>query len=149
MDAKSRSGDCWQGLTDALFAMAEAHLNAIFAVQVLGQMLCRIYGAMLPTGAAEGEHQRGEAALKVTLHMGIGKSVDAFEEGQYLPIFLKELDDGFIETRHFFVLLIATRIVRGTAVEYVAATIAALVLGDSLAVRETEDADDEVFGGEG
>jgi len=75
--------------------------------------------------------------------MSIGKTIYTLEEGENLSVFLKELDDWFVKAGHLFVLLIATRIMSGTAVEDIAATIAGLVLGDALLVREAEDADDE------
>ena len=123
--------------------MNDAHLDAELLVNVLGQVLRTIDGAMLTTGTAEAEHQRSEAALDVTTHMSIGQLIDGVEEGQDLAVVLKEADDGFVESRQLLIRLVTARVVGRTTVKDVAATIARLVLRNALAERETEDADDE------
>ena len=67
--------------------MADADFDAIFLVEVLGQMLGGIDRAMLSAGASEGEHQVGESALQITLYVGIGQPIDTVEEGE-----IKEYD---------------------------------------------------------
>ena len=69
-----------KGLPDALFAVAEFDADAVFLVEVLGQMLGGIDAAMLAARAAEREHETGESALDVSLYVGIGQSVHGFEE---------------------------------------------------------------------
>ena len=61
--------------------MTDVYLNAELAVDVLGQVLGGIDGAVLAACAAEAEHQAGEAALNVTAHVGIGQTVNGVEEG--------------------------------------------------------------------
>ena len=130
-------------LADALLPMAEVYLDAVLAVQVFCQMLCRIDTTVLPSGAPEGEHERREPTLQITLYMVVGQSVDAFQEGGYLTVILKEAYDGFVEPRQLLVLFIAAGVMGGTAVEDIATTIAALVSGDAFLIRETVDADDK------
>ena len=114
--------------------MTNAHLDTELLVDVLCQMLGGINGAMLTTRTTESEHQRGEAALDISAHMGIGQLIDRIEEGENLAIVLEESDHGLVETRQFLVGLITAGVVGRTAVKHIAATIAALVLGDSLAI---------------
>ena len=110
--------------TDALFAVADVNLNAKLLIDVLGQMLRTIDAAVLTTSAAEREHEGREAALDVAAHVGIGQSIDAFEEGQYLAIVLQETDDRLVETGQLLVGLVTAGVVGGTAVEHVSAAIA-------------------------
>ena len=48
---------CLKCLGDTLLAMADTHLDAKLLVDVLGQVLGRVDGAVLATRTAEGEHQ--------------------------------------------------------------------------------------------
>ena len=126
-------------LRDALLTMADAHLDAELLVDMLRQMRGGIDGAMLTTRTAEGEHQRGKATLDVAAHMGIGEFIDRIEEGEDLTVILQESDYWLIKTCQFLVRLIAPWVVSRAAVEHIATTVAALILRDALAVRETED----------
>ena len=130
----------FEGLRDALFAMAEAYLYAKFLVNMLGQMLGTIHATMLTARTAEAEHQVGKAALQVSLDMSVGQLIYTLEEGENLAIILEETDNRFVDTGKFLVRLVSTGVVRATAVEDIAAAIAACILGDTLAERETEDA---------
>ena len=56
---------CRECLGDILLTMAHAHLDAELLVDVLCQVLRTIDGTMLTARAAEGEHERREAALDV------------------------------------------------------------------------------------
>ena len=123
-----------------MLAVADAHLDAEFLVDMLSQMLGRIDGAMLTTRTAKAEHERGKATLDVAAHMVVGQLIDAVEEGEYLAVILKESDDRLVESRQLLVWLIASRVMGGTAVEDIAATIAALVLRNALGEREALDA---------
>lgn len=114
--------------------MAHMHLDAILTVDVFGEMLCRVDAAVLPAGAAEGEHQTGKTTLHVTVHMGIGKTVHTVEESENLSVVLKKAYDRLVQTGQFLVRLIATRVVRRTTVEHISATIATLVFGNTLAI---------------
>ena len=128
---------------DALLAMGEVDANAIFPVEMLGEVLGAIDGAMLTTCAAEGEHEVGEAALEVTLNMMIGEAIDAVEEGEDLAVVLKEADDGSVQAGELLVGLVAAGVVGGAAVEDVAAAIAGGVVGYSLLIAEAVDGDGE------
>ena len=124
----------------ALFPMAHMHFDAEFLVYMLRKVLCRVDAAMLSAGASEAEHQVGESARDVALHVGICKLVDAIEEGEYLAVVLKESYYRFVETRELLVRLIASGVVGGAAVEHIAATVARLIGRDSLAIGEAEHA---------
>ena len=124
----------------ALFPMAHMHFDAEFLVYMLCKVLCRIDAAMLSACASEAEHQVGESARDVALHVGVGKLVDAFKEGEYLAVVLKESYYRFVETRELLVRLIASGVVGGAAVEHIAATVARLIGRDSLAIGEAEHA---------
>ena len=130
----------FEGLRDALFAMAEAYLYAKFLVNMLGQMLGTIHATMLTARTAETEHQVGKAALQVSLDMSVGQLIYTLEEGENLAIILEETDNRLVDTGKFLVRLVSTGVVRATAVEDIAAAIAAGILGDTLAEGETEDA---------
>ena len=118
--------------------MLYADLYAEFLVYVFGEVLCGVDAAVLAAGTSEGEHQRCEAALYVACHVGIGQLVYRLKEGEYLTVILKESYHGFVETCQLLVWLIAPRVVGAAAVEDIAATVSALVLGDALVEREGE-----------
>ena len=132
--------DGGERLCDVLFTVTDTHLDAELLVDMLCQMLGGIDATMLATGTAKAEHERCEAALDITAHMSIGQFIHAVEERQYLTIVLEEADDGFVETGQLLVRLVTARVMRRTAVEDIAAAIAALVLRNALGERETEDA---------
>ena len=71
--------------------------------------------------------------------MGIGQLIDAVEESQNLAIVLEETNHGLVQSRQLLVRLVTARIVGGTAVEDIAAAIAALVLGNAFGKREAID----------
>ena len=126
---------------NALFAMSEVDADAIFLVQMLGEVLGTIDRTVLAACATEGEHQVGKAALDVAFHVGIGQTIDAVQEGQNLAIVLQKLDDRSVQTRDLLVGLIAAWIVRRTAVEDIASTVAARVFWDAAFVGERENTD--------
>ena len=126
---------------NVLFAMGEVDADAIFPVEVLGEVLGAIDGTMLAACAAEGEHEVGEAALEVALDVMIGEAIDAVEEGEDLAVVLQETDDGSVQAGELLVGLVAAWIVRGTTVEDVTAAVAAGVLRKVAFVGEGEDAD--------
>ena len=132
-----------KGLANTPFTVAKTHLNAVFLIQVFCQVLGGVNRTVLAASTAKGEHEGSEASLQVTLHMGIGQAVDTFEEGENLAIVLQETDDGFIKSSELLVTFVPSRVMGGTTVEHVAATIATLILGDTLLIRKAEDADNE------
>ena len=89
---------------------------------------------MLTTRTAKAEHQIGKTTLDVAAYMGIGQLIHAVQEGQYLTIVLQETDDGLVQTSQLLVRLVTTWVVRATAVEDIATTIAALVLRNTLGI---------------
>ena len=68
--------------------MIDAHLDAEFLVDVLGQMLGTIHATVLSTRTSETEHQAGETALYITPYVGIGQLINAIEESEYLAVVL-------------------------------------------------------------
>ena len=108
---------------------------------MFGQMLGGIDTAMLTTRTTETEHQTGETALDVATYVGIGQLIDAVKEGQYLTVILQESDNRFFQSVYFLVRLVATGVVGAATIEHVATAIAALVLGNTLGVREAENPD--------
>ena len=128
---------------DALLAMVEDDADAVFRMEMLGQMLGAIHRAVLTARAAEGEHQVCEAALQIALHMGISQAIDAVEEGEDLAVVLEKLDDGSIQACELLVGLIAPGVVRGTAVEDIASAVAALILGDAALEAKRKYADNK------
>ena len=125
---------------DILFPMHQFDFHTKFLIQVLCQMLGRINRTMLSAGATEGEHQVGEAAVDVSLHVCVSELVYAVEEGEYLAVVLEESYHGLVESCEFLVRLIASGVVRRTAVEHVSSAIARLVGWYALAVGKAEDA---------
>ena len=119
--------------------MRQLHLHAIFLVQVMGQMLGTIYRTVLPASASEGEHEVGESAFEVTLHMGIGQLIDTVEECKYFSIVFQEVNHRLVEPCQFLVRLVAAGIVCAAAIEHVASTIATEVFGDATLVAEAEE----------
>ena len=121
--------------------MAEVNLHlGKMLMDMFCQMLRAIDGAMLSACTAKAEHQTGEATLYVTLHMGIGQAIDAFEECENLAVVFQELYHRLVKSRHVLILFVATWVMGGTAVEDVAATIAAIVGRYAPFVRKTIDA---------
>ena len=120
--------------------MTDAHLDAKLLMDMFGQMLCTIDRTVLTTRTAKAEHQTSEATLDITTYMGVGQLIDAIQERQYLTIVLQETDNGFVQTCQLLIRLITARVVRATAVEDIATTIAALILRNALGIREAIDA---------
>ena len=56
-----------------LLTVDDVHLHAELLMNMLGQMLGAIHAAVLAAGAAEAEHQVGEAALDVACHMTVAQ----------------------------------------------------------------------------
>ena len=71
--------------------MCQFYSDAKFLVQMVGQVFGTIYRAVLSACTSEGEHQVGESAFEVALHMGIGQFIYAFEEGEYFSVFFQKV----------------------------------------------------------
>ena len=133
--------DSAKHLLNILLSMTQTHLYAKLLMKMLSKVLGTIDAAMLSARTAEGEHQRREATLNVSGDMGIGQFIDAVKERQNLAVVLQKADDRLVESRHVFVFLITPGVVRRTAVEHIAATITALILGNAFLIGEAENAD--------
>ena len=70
--------------------------------------------------------------------MGIGQFIDRVEERQDLTVILKESDDRLVKSRQFLIRFIASGVMGTATVEDIAATVAALVLRDTLLIGEAE-----------
>ena len=128
---------------DVLLAMGYLHLNAIFLIDVLCKVLCRIYGTVLAARTAEAKHQRGKATLHVTFYVVVGKLIDGLQELNNLTVILKEADNGLVKTRQLLVGLITTGVVRTPAIEDITTAITAWILRYALSVREAIDMNDQ------
>ena len=99
---------------------------------------------MLATCAAEVNHQVLEAAGKVFLYRVVDNAVDMGEEVLHGLFLVEEGDDGLIASGELLVLVVATGVVDGAAVEDEAASVSTGVLGDALTIGETGDAHGEL-----
>ena len=132
-----------QCIGDILFAVDNPHLHSKFIMDMLGEMLCGIYTAMLTSSATEAEHQRGETSLDITAHMGICQLIYGVEEGEYLAVVLKESDDWFVKTSEFLIRLVSSGTVSAAAVEDISSAVARRIVGDYIAIREATNSDYE------
>ena len=130
---------------DMLFTMTEADLNTEPLVEVFGQMLGTIDAAVLPSRTAEGEHERGEASVEVSLYVKVGQPIDAVEESEYFSVLFQEIDDGTVEPSQLLVGGVTAGVVGRAAVEHVTASVARRVVRYTLLrlVGERIDADDQ------
>ena len=126
----------FQGLPDVLLAVHDLHLDAELLMDVLCQMLCTVDAAMLTASTAETKHQTREPPLDIARHMMVGKGIDMLQKLHDLAVVLKEAYHRLVESRQFFIRFIASGIVRRTAVEDIAASIARGILRDSLFIGE-------------
>ena len=99
------------------------NLDAEFLVYVLGKVLRAVDGAVLASCAPEAEHQVGEATLDVAAYMLVGEGVHIVKKFQYLAVVLKESYHGLVKASQLLVWLIASGVVRGAAVEHIAASV--------------------------
>lgn len=77
--------------------MHQVHLHAEFLVQVLGKMLCRIYGTVLTACTAETYGQAGETAFHIPFYGCIHQGVYVLEEDGDFSVLFKKADNGFVE----------------------------------------------------
>lgn len=104
---------------------------------MLGQVFCAIYAAVLSARASEAEHQVFESAFDVACEMGVGQEINMFQEGDYLTVVFEKAYYGFVKTGQRLVFFVSSGIVRCPAVEYVAASVAAHILGDAFFIGKT------------
>ena len=120
----------FEGLFDVLFAVHQVHLHAERPVQVFGQVLCRVDGAVLAARAAEADGQTGEATFHVALHGGVHQGVDMLQESGDFTVVLQEADDGLVQAGERLVAFVLSGVVHGAAVEDKASPVARRVFGD-------------------
>ena len=124
-----------------LFAVVDSHLDAVFPMEMFGEVLCGIDATVLASSAAEREHQVGESALDESLHMEVGQTIDALQKIEQFAVLFQKVDDGLVESRQLLVLLVTTWVVGAAAVEHISASIARRVLGESSLEGETRHID--------
>jgi hypothetical protein len=98
---------------------------------VVGEVFGAIDGAMLATGAAEGDLEVGEAAFEEALDVMIYQPVNRLQETENLAVGFEEVDDGLVEPGEGFVLVILTGVVSRATIEDVTASVAAIIGGDT------------------
>ena len=119
--------------------MHQVHLHAEFLVQVLGKMLCRIYGAVLTACTAETYGQAGETAFHIPFYGCIHQGVYVLEEDGDFSVLFKKTDNGFVEAGEGLVTFVFTGVVHGATVEYEAAAIAGRIFGDAFFIGKAGD----------
>ena len=120
--------------------MTNVYLYTELLMDMLGQVLCGVDGAVLTACATEGKHQRREASLYVAAHMGIGQFIDGIEECQNLSVVFQEADDWLVKSRQLLVGFITSRVVCAAAIKNISSAIATCILRDALLIGETENA---------
>ena len=115
-----------------LLAVAYSHFYAKLVMNVLGQVLCAVNASVLSSRTSEAEHKTGESALDIPLDVGVGKLVDTVQKEQNLAIVLKETDDRLVKAGELLIRLVASGVVRATAIEDISASVAAYILSFAL-----------------
>ena len=95
----------------------------IFLRKMMCQMFGAIYRTMLASRAAEAHHEACEPAARICLDMRIHDPVDMFKETDYLPVIFKESYYRLVAAGKLLVRLISARIMNGTTVKKVSATV--------------------------
>ena len=119
--------------------MNQMNTNVIFLLEMLGQMFGTIDRSVLPTGATEGHLEVGEIPFDIALYMMVHQGINRLQEGQYLTVIFKEVNDRLVQTRHGLIRVVSTRIMGGTAVEDVPASITGFISRKSAFKREGVD----------
>ena len=70
--------------------MFYVYFDAVFLMYVLCQMLGRIYTSVLSASTSEREHQTCKSSLYISLHVCIGKLIDALQKSEYLAVIFKK-----------------------------------------------------------
>ena len=123
--------------------MDDAHLDTKLFIYMFGQMLRRIYAAVLSASASETEHKACKSALDVTAYVGVGQLVNAVKERKYFAVVLKKAYYRLVKACQLLVRLVAPGVVRAAAIEHIATPVAALVFRNALMIREAEHADNQ------
>ena len=107
--------------------MNEVNADIIFLVQMLGQMFGTIDRTVLPARTTESDLQVGKIPLDKALYVMVNEGIDGVQKRQYLTVLLQKIDDRLIKPREGLVLLILTRVMGGTAIEDIPASVAGLI----------------------
>ena len=111
----------------------------ILLCEMCSEMLCAIDRAVLASGTAEADHQIGEAATAIGLHMRIDHTIYMLKEAEHFPIVFQELYHRLITACQFLVWFVTSGIVDRAAVKHIAATVSGRIVRHSLLERETVD----------
>ena len=105
------------------------------------KMLSTIHRPMLSSGASEGNHKTVEPPFRICPHMWHDHRIDMFKETDDLSIILEKTYDRFITSGQFLIRFISARIMNGTAVKHVSASVSCRILRYSFLEREAADLD--------
>src|SRR5574344_245246 len=73
---------------------------------------------MLTSCTSETDRKAGESSLHISFDRCIYQSIGMFQKWEYLTVILKECNYWLIESCKWFISLIFSRVINGTAVEY-------------------------------
>ena len=119
-----------------------AHVISLF--EVLGQSFGTIDRTVLTAGATKGHLKVSKTAFDEPLCMMIHKFIHGFQESQDLAVFLQEINNGLIQARELFVLLVLAGVVRATTVKDIPATVTGFVCRKAAFKREGVNGDGEI-----
>ena len=108
---------------------------------MLGHVLGRIDGTMLPSGTTTDDHEVAESTIHIAFYRCIYQLVGMVEERGDFSILFQKMNHRLIQSCEVIIAFILTGVVDGPAVEYKTTPIALRVIGYSLLVGKTEDLD--------
>lgn len=111
--------------------MVEDHLDPIFFLDVFGEFVGGIDGAVLAARTAEIDGERSKAAVDIVLNGAIHDAEDVIEEIVHTAVLFKEVDNSFIPAREFFIGFIATGVVQEAAIKDKSAGITGRIFRDA------------------
>ena len=104
--------------------MVQDYLNAVLLLQVFGEGVGGVYGAVLASGATKVDAEVHEAALDVVFHRGIHNAEYVVQVFVHGAVLLEEIDDRFVAASQFFVRFIAAWVVHEATIKYKTTTVA-------------------------
>ena len=116
--------------------MNQFYFNAVFIVEVLGQVFGAIYRAVLTAGATERDLQVVKTSLEEPFYMVVHQFIDRFQERKNLTVLLKKINYRLVQTRHLHKLLVLAGVVGRAAIEHISASIAGSVSRYAFLIRE-------------
>ena len=117
--------------------------NAVFGMEMLGELFCAIDGAMLTAGATESDLKVGEVPFKESLDMMVDEPIDRVEESEDLAVFFEEVDNGLVKAGKRLELVVLTGIMRRTAIKDIASSVTTIIVWYSFFEGERVDGDGE------